>query len=264
MTAKRKRARDDDDDDDDAKDRRSKTRKTRRSLPYKIVPVKNGDKELHEKWYEGRDPVNIPSPYRWLFTAKPDGGKTTAALTIIAHTQDSPEPFEQIIVVHRDWESTREYDDVAPEEPDPDVFQLRGDIPAIEELDEQRKKLMICEDLEYNRAAVIEPLESMLRYGSTHKFLAVMIMSQNPFGTSTTMRRCLNGVVLWNNRDLPMISAVAQRLFVPVEAMLRLVRKYLVTEHDSLWFDFTNQSPYPVRLNGFTKIDESEYMPGES
>jgi hypothetical protein len=37
-------------------------------LPNKIIPLPNPDKNFHEKWYKGRNMLNIPHPldvYVW-------------------------------------------------------------------------------------------------------------------------------------------------------------------------------------------------------
>ena len=52
-----------------------KTRRKRR-LPNKLIVLKNKDKAFHEKWYEGRNILNIPHPARFLLLGPPNSGKT--------------------------------------------------------------------------------------------------------------------------------------------------------------------------------------------
>ena len=59
--------------------------------PWKIVALKNPDKELHEKSAANDDPLNLLHPSRVLLAGKPNSGKTAVALAILARKQP---PFE--------------------------------------------------------------------------------------------------------------------------------------------------------------------------
>ena len=81
-----------------------------KSLPKRIIPFQNRDKEFHETWNDDRDWLDIPHPFRMILAAKPNGGKTTVVLNIILRVSQSARPFEIIHIVHCDRKQTKEYD----------------------------------------------------------------------------------------------------------------------------------------------------------
>jgi hypothetical protein len=43
-------------------------------LPNKILALPNADKAFHEKWYKGRNHLNIPHPFRCVALGPPNCG----------------------------------------------------------------------------------------------------------------------------------------------------------------------------------------------
>ena len=44
-------------------------------LPNKIIPISNADKSFHEKWYDKRNMLNIPHPFRACCLGPPNVGE---------------------------------------------------------------------------------------------------------------------------------------------------------------------------------------------
>lgn len=109
------------------------------SLPNKIIPIRNRDKTFHERWYPGRNLLDIPHPFRMVLASKPNCGKTTVILNVILRVTLGEHPFERIMIIHCGSDHTREYDDL-----DKDML---AEIPAPEDFPSDQKILCVIEDL---------------------------------------------------------------------------------------------------------------------
>ncbi len=223
-----------------------KKRKLFPRLPQEILVLGNRDKGYHEEWYQGRDLLDIPHPFRMVLASKPNGGKTTIIKNVILRVAQGRDPFERIIVVHCDEEETEEYVDL-------DCIML-SNIPAIKDLQSEKKTLIILEDLNYLSMGRDEKgcLERLFGYASTHKNISCMLTAQDPFRIMATVRRCSNIFVIWHNHDMMMIKTLAQRLTnISSDQLCALFEEKCKTNHDSLWIDLTDMTPAPFRKNGY-------------
>ena len=220
-----------------------------KTLPSRIIPFKNQDKEFHEVWDKSRDWLDIPHPFRMLLAAKPNGGKTTVILNIILRVACSSRPFEKILVVHCDPQQTKEYDDVD--------HVMRADIPSPEEFSPIEKTLCILEDLNYLNMSKEQQgrLERLYGYASTHKNVSCMLTAQDPFRILPSVRRCSNVFILWNNNDMEMMKTLARKTGIPAEKLQHVLETHCRGAHDSFWLDFTLDSPAPYRKNNYEKLD---------
>lgn len=227
-----------------------KKKKKRSRLPAVILALGNPDKDFHEKWYKGRDLLDIPHPFRMINASKPNGGKTNLGKNIILRVAQGKTPFEQIVVVHCDPETTKEYDDL-------DDVCLLGTIPAVEEFDGELKTLIILEDLNYIDMGKVEQgrMERLFGYASTHKNISVLLTAQDPFRIMATARRCANFFNVWNNHDSTMIKTLALKTGVHKEKLQDAFHRLCPKVHDFLSIDLTDNSPAPFRLNGYEKIN---------
>ena len=225
-----------------------RAKRSREVLPSRIIPFENHDKAFHEQWYEGRDLLDIPHPFRMLLAAKPNGGKTTVILNIILRVACGKDPFEKIVVVHCDPNTTQEYKDVEHE--------LRPDIPKPDDFNPLQKTLCILEDLNYIGMGKQQRgyLERLVGYASTHKNVSVMVTAQDPFRILPTVRRCVNVFVLWNNHDQDMLRTLARKTGKTVEALERVLTTQCQDHHDSVWIDLSPDSPAPFRKNGYERL----------
>ena len=221
-----------------------------KSIPRRIIPFVNRDKQFHETWDKHRDWLDIPHPFRMLLAAKPNGGKTTVIFNIVARVARSSRPFERIIVVHCDPEHTHEYDYF-------DDAELRGDIPSPTELCPTQKTLCILEDLNYLNMSKEQKgrLERLYGYASTDKNVSCILTSQDPFRIIPSVRRCSNVFVLWNNNDMDMLKTLARKTGLAPERLEGLLIEHCQEPHDSFWIDFTANSPARYRKNGYEFVN---------
>ena len=214
-------------------------------LPEEIIPLPNADKKFHERWYPGRDLLDIPHPFRMILASKPNGGKTTMIKNVLMRVAQGKRPFESIVVVHCDPGATLEYQDLQ--------CHVRERIPSPEEFDPRFKTLVILEDLGYMDMPKEEKhcLDRLFGYTSTHKNVSCMLTAQDPFRIMATVRRCANVFVVWNNHDMNMVKTLAKRTALPHTTLLQGFDDHCREPHDCLWVDFTPNTPAMYRKNGY-------------
>lgn len=214
-------------------------------LPNRIIPLPNPDKNFHEKWYKGRNKLNIPHPFRAVCLGPPNVGKTTIVKNLILRAK--PE-FEEIVVIHCDPDYTKEYDDVGVE--------MLSEIPAPEEWEGLVKSLVILDDLEYKSMNKNQKrnLDRLFGFVSTHKNISIILCSQDPFNVPCIVRRCSNLWILWKSSDIDSMSVCARKTGLKPRAFHSIFNRLMTEPRDSLWIDMTAHSPYPMRKNGFVKI----------
>ena len=215
-------------------------------LPDKIIPIECSDKEgFTEAWTPGRNLLNIPHPWRGVFTGPPSSGKSCSIKNIIIRA--SP-PFEEILIVHLDPEGTTEWDDV-----DAEYLQ---EIPEPTEFDRETKKLIIFEDLNLSDLPKDDrnKLNRIFGYSSSHCNLSVAITCQNAFDMSASLRRMASLYIIFRQPDVNALITLASRTGLKSAHMLYIMSRLLKKQHDSLWIDLKSGSPAPYRINGFKPI----------
>lgn len=215
-------------------------------LPNKILVIKNPDKMFHEKWFNGRNMLNIPHPFRSVLLGPPHSGKTLLVKNLLLRQQ---KPFEEVFVIHCDSGYTKEYDDV-------DATMLT-EIPAPEEWEGQVKTLVVLDDLEFKTMNKDQRrnLDRLFGYVSTHKNISVVLCSQDPFNVPPIVRRCSNLWILWRMNDVDAMATVARKSGLKAGQLKEIFDELMSDPKDSLWIDMTDKSPYPLRKNGFTLIE---------
>lgn len=218
-------------------------------LPKEILHIKNADKGFHEKWTKGRDPLNIPHPFRCVLMGKPNSGKSTIIKNLILRAL--PE-FEKVIIVHCDPENTREYDDLGE-----NIIML-GDIPSPEEWNAQEKTLCILDDIELTKLPKDQKrcLSRLFGYVSTHKNVSVCLTSQDCFSIDPLVRRCSNLWVIWKPTDLDAFNMIGKKCGMTSAGLNHIFDKFMPNTRDSLWIDLTDNSPFPLRKNGYEMLQK--------
>lgn len=217
-------------------------------LPNELIAIKNADKAFHEKWYEGRNPLNLIAPFRLVALGPPNVGKSTTIKNIILRAKPM---FDQVYIIHCDPDGTNEYDDIGG------IF-LR-DFPPPESWDSKGKKLVVIDDVELKSLSKeqMKNLDRIFGYVSTHKGLSICLCSQDPFNVPSIVRRCANVFVLWKGRDLDSMSTTARKSGMRSKEMRGIFDQLMPNFRDSLWIDLTTDSPYPLRKNGFELISKT-------
>lgn len=236
-----------------------------RALPQTIIALPNPDKH-DEKWTKGRDPLDLPCPTRVIISAPPNTGKSTIILNMILRSK--PE-YKKIWVAHCS-ELTKEYDilknddDKFHDEDKVDVtisdvlppmswFEEKG---GDKNNDRKTKKLVILDDINYKtidkkgakKDAV--SLDRLFGFYSSHMFCSVIATAQNFYNLDPAIKRMCNLLIIGKINDALCMKSMAQKIGFHFEVFEKYL-KLLEHDHDTLWFDMTKKTPYPIRLNGY-------------
>jgi hypothetical protein len=233
---------------------RKKKRKAKRGkirLPNKILPLPNPDKKFHEKWYRGRNMLNIPHPFRCVCLGPPNVGKTTIVKNLLLRAYPQ---FEEVVVIHCDSGYTKEYDDIG------DNLEILDQIPAPEDWDGEVKTLVVLDDLEFKGMTKIQRrnLDRLFGYVSTHKNISCILCSQDAFNVPPIVRRCSNLWVLWRCPDLDAMATCARKTGLKSGNFNAIFNQLMMEPKDSLWIDTTSSTPFPMRKNGYTLIHKKD------
>lgn len=243
-----------------------------RHLPFKHNP----EKKYFEKWTPDRDIANFIHPYRMLCTGLPNSGKTSTALSIIAHAKPV---FDEILLMHA------RYFDPTLSSQDPKEIEIPGSqvsIPEYADVDftvalktvplgysyfkrfqnnkGNKKNLLIiddCELLEWSKGKRERQvaLNKLFSYQSTHYGLSIIVVCQDPTTQlNVGIRRECNVFIIFRGRDKNAIQYQAQNLGFPKYVLVELFN-LCKSNHDSICFDFTDQSPYTIRFNVINPIE---------
>ena len=221
-----------------------------KKLPSKIMVMSNPDKtKWKERWYKGRNLLNLVAPFRMLCMGPPGVGKSLVVKNVIAQVADSGNPFMRIVVVHCDPEYTQEYDDVG--------CDLMKEIPSPEEWPGDVKTLCVLDDLVYKpiRKDQKYALDRLFGFVSSHKGVSVILCAQDPFSIPVICRRCASVWVLWKLEDEMSLKCLAGRgTGLTIKELKDIFKNIMTNKHDSLWIDKTEGTKHPLRLNGFDDI----------
>jgi hypothetical protein len=219
-------------------------------LPNKIISIKNKDKEHDERWGENRGIINFPRPYRMIICGPCGVGKTLLCKNIILRAYPA---FDRILVCHLDPKS-REYDDLSiPEE---DKF-FNGELPELEffeNKDPKEKWLIVIEEYEFQNEDKNPTLSKLFRYISSHYGVSIILNYQNFTNIAKIARRLANIFVVYKLPDTSATEAIGKKVGLRKGEISNMFEKIAPNYRDSLCFDMTLNSPYPMRLNLFQKI----------
>jgi hypothetical protein len=234
-------------------------------LPKEILVFDNPDKTHHEEWTEGRDELNIPSPFPCVISGKTNMGKSTIIYNLILRQQ--PE-FERILIYHCGEGGTKEYDILGPKMNDPlDIksgnWCFIKEVPPPDYFKENPcKTLVILEDLNYEAMNKTQKynLDRLYGYSCTHSphGLSVILTAQNFFSVPATIRRMSKLLILGRTLDKRNCTSIASKVGIAVPTFNKLM-ELLTDSHDTLWVDDTAGSPYPLRKNGYEILNVEDY-----
>lgn len=222
-------------------------------LPQQLIVMENPDKIFHEKWYSGRNIVDIIHPFRCVCFGPPNVGKSTVVKNILLRagsgdSRKNSKPFEEVFVIHCDPDYTKEYNDIdcemLTEIPSPDQWQ--GDVKTLVVLEDLELKLL---DKQQKRA-----LDRLFGYVSTHKNISVICCSQDFVNIPPSCRRCANFWVIWKHTDTDAMGTIARRVGMDKRQMLDIFDRFMPNIHDSLWIDMTDGTRHKLRINGFSPL----------
>lgn len=229
----------------------SKTRR-RVKLPKELLIFKNADKLFHEKWYKGRDELDIPHPFRAVCLGPPNCGKGLVVHNIVMRALEGRTPFQEIYCIHCDPDFTKEWDEIG--------VKMLSEIPPPNEWTGEVKTLVIIDDLELKGLCKEQKrnLDRLYGFVSTHKNISVILCSQDAFNVPCIVRRCSNLWIMWKMNDLDAMSAVSRKSGMSSSNFNSIFSQLMLKPHDSLWIDMTSKSPYPLRKNGYTMLEKKD------
>ena len=214
-------------------------------IPDKIIVFPNKDKEFIEKWDKKRNALNIPHSFRSIIIGRPHSGKTLLVKNLILRQKPR---FEDVYLIHCDIDYTKEYDDINP-------IKLE-EIPSPNEWEGKEKSLVILEDLSFKdlNKFQAEALKRLYGYVSSHKNISVIATCQDFHDLPIMVRRCSNLFILFPNIDYSNLSQISKKVGLNDNILKKLFKIFCKSNHDSIWIDLTDDSPYPLRLNGYKLI----------
>lgn len=227
---------------------KKRKKKLKKRLPNAIIPIPNPDKNFHEGWYERRNPLNIPHPFRAVCLGPPNVGKTTIVKNLLLRAKPG---FEEVFVIHCDPDYTEEYDDVQA--------TILDHIPPPEEWEGLVKTLVVLDDLEFKGMDKTQKrnLNRLFGFVSTHKNISCVLCSQDPFNVPPIVRRCANLWVLWRMSDLDAMATTSRKAGLNSITLKTIFDSLMTDPHESLWIDLTDKTPYKMRKNGYEIIQKS-------
>jgi hypothetical protein len=225
--------------------------------PREIVPMPNPDKQRHESYKNGQNPIRFPKPFRCVILGKVNSGKSLLAKHIIMAHQAVKPKFQEIHVIHG-CNSTHEYDDIEP-------TSMREDIPHYSEYDPDALKLLIFDDMDFSmiRGEQLKNLSEIMRFGSTHCNISVLVLHQQFFSVPKVVKDCSNVFVIFRPHNTDELSTIGRRVGLKKEEIFNIFRKHLPNWRDSLLINLVPDAPYKFGKNLFEPLKINDAL-GES
>ena len=230
------------------KGRRKKTKRKKERLPRKLIHIPNADKNFHESWEEGDDPLNFPHPFRLLLASggRPNLRKTNTAKNVVLRQEP---PFEIIHLLHCGGSVTKEWDDFN--------VNLLDEIPEpydTEVFNPDKKTLLIIEDWNFRdgfSSSHKKRIDRIFGYTSTHQNCSIICTSQGFFAIPHIIRLMSNVIIVWKTKDMDSMETIRRRVDMKKDDWLHIFNTYIKEPHDFLLIDNTKNTPYPLRINGY-------------
>lgn len=235
--------------------------KKQATLPKKIIPIPNRDKEFHESWKKNSDELDFPHPFRAVITAPPNTGKSTIIMNLIMRQKPV---FKKFIIIHCSPDETKEYDILgarkSEEHPKSNV-EIRGDIPDPKSFNGKIKTLVVLDDIEYKNLnkTQLSYLDRLFGFVSTHMNVSIIATAQVFFNLPPAIKRMANVLIIGKLNDRTAMNAIASKVGMNIN-LFQAYMKLLTDVHDTLWIDLTEKTPYPIRKNGYEiyEVEERE------
>lgn len=237
----------------------------------------NPEKRFFEKWTEQRDIANFVHPYRMLLSGAPNSGKTSTAISIIAKAEPI---WDEIILLHAKYfdsslDTDKENKNIEIPGKDIDISEYEGieftcalkTIPhgysyfkKYQNAEGSKKNLLIIDDCELLEWCAGKrdrkvALNKLFSYQSTHHGLTIIVICQDPTSQlNVGVRRECNVFIVFKGRDRNAVQYFASNVGFPKAVLMKLF-DLCKSNHDSICFDFTDSTPYPVRFNVINPVE---------
>lgn len=249
----------------------------------RLKALPNPEKAKHEKWDATRDQIDFPRPFRWGILGAVSCGKTSLILNYLVKSK----PYDNIFIIHpQTYNPNISLEDEAinnniispraqasgdaSRSPITEISEYKGVdfvglsyIPSMKYFDEVADKwnLFIIDDIDLisfckKRSEMRnERLNKLFSFVSSHKNLSIIVSSQDASSQlpGFVLKMC-NAITIYRVLDEYIIATMARKIsmaYKKLKALLRLCKG----KHDSITFDFTDDTKYPLRLNIYQNID---------
>ena len=223
-------------------------KRVKRRLPKRLLIMPNKDKKFHEKWKKGRDMLNIPHPFRGVCLGPPNCGKGLVIKNILIRAKPC---YQEVYVIHPDPDYTKEWLDIGA--------KMLDRIPSPEEWKGEVKTLVILDDMEFKLMGKEQKraLDRLFGYCRTHKQISCLLAAQDVYNVPPCVRRCCNLFIFWKMNDMDSLAMTARKTGMKSNNFNVIFNELCKNPHDSLWIDLTKNTPYPLRINGYTPIKKT-------
>ncbi len=220
----------------------------KKKLPNKILIIPSKEKKWHEKWYNNRDYLDFPHPFRIVIASSVNCGKTNLVKNILLRC--SP-PFKKIYLYHYDIDC-EEYDDI-------DIIKLEKLPNAKSDMFKKNiKSILIIEDCKILKSQ-LDNLDRLFGYTSTHKGLSIIIISQNFYSLPPIIRRMSNIFAVWKkSSDFESLYAIGRKFNLDKKTFKEILN-HCKSNFDFILFDQTPHIPYSIRYNAYTPLTKYEF-----
>jgi hypothetical protein len=180
-----------------------------------------------------------------LLCGPPGSSKTNTLKNILLRQK-----WDNVYLVHVS-KNSKEWDDwcIPPE----NRFE---EIPPIDffDHDKDEKSVIILEDYHFPTKSKQRDLSNLVRYVSTHTNTTVCTLYQEFLSVPVIVRRCANVFVIWDVPDKNQLNLIGKRVGLGKGELAQMVKDLCPHKRDSLCFDLTVGSPYPIRRNIFEPV----------
>ena len=241
-------------------------KKKKSKFEKKIYPFLSTDKGFEEHWNPGRDPMDLPKPYRVVLSGAPSTGKTRTAKNLILRGG-----FKKVFVLHED-PNTTEYDccgaTILSELP-ANEFWMRGghseesesesdsEDDSDDDCEKREPMCLVVDDVCY--ASTFNKVQSSrlnraCGFISSHFNLSLILSAQDFTELPPIARRCANYFVIWKPTCLDNLNTIGRRVGYSSHQMKDLYNNHVKEYTDSIMFDRSVKSPFPIRKNFYTML----------
>jgi phage terminase small subunit len=114
-------------------------------------------------------------------------------------------------------------------------------LPDIEDIDTDKRNLIIIEDLEYKTMSREQRalLDRYFGCYSTHCNVSLYLTAQDAISIPATIRRMASHVFIWKSNDINHMAILSSRFGLTPKDLSYIFKNLLTSPHDSLLIDST-------------------------
>ena len=238
-----------DSDDNEKKRRVRKSKKINIDLPEEIFVLDNPDKHFHEKYEPNQSVIRFPHPFRCCILGQVNSGKSLMGMNIILARQAKHPKFQEIHIIHG-CNSSQEYDALEP-------TSISNEIPSYEDFDETKPKLLIIDDYDFTSIdkESKKRLSEILRFGSTHCNMSIIIIHQSWFRIPKMIKDHSNVFIIYKPIDLDEQHTIGRRVGLNKYCSDYLFDEFIKVPTDNITINTIPHAPFKFAKNIYDEIN---------